>query len=70
MNELGGAAYITEMYEGRSDLGNYAPFDGAKFSDCGAIQCLTVQAGRHLDLDTLGPADFSEFERCLSKKRL
>ena len=28
MNELGGAAYIIEMYVGRSDLGNYAPGDG------------------------------------------
>lgn len=39
MKELGGAAYFTSMYEGRSDLGNDQPGDGARFSGCGAIQC-------------------------------
>lgn len=39
MKELGGAAYFTEMYENRSDLGNYQPGDGARYSGCGAIQC-------------------------------
>ena len=39
MKEIGDAAYFTKMYEGRSDLGNNQPGDGAKFSGCGAIQC-------------------------------
>lgn len=39
MKELGGAAYFTEMYENRDDLGNYQSGDGVRFSGCGAIQC-------------------------------
>ena len=39
MREIGSTAYFTSMYEGRSDLGNTQPGDGARFSGCGAIQC-------------------------------
>ena len=39
MKEIGDNAYFTKMYEGRSDLGNNQPGDGARFSGCGAIQC-------------------------------
>ena len=39
MKEIGDTAYFTKMYEGRSDLGNNQPGDGARFSGCGAIQC-------------------------------
>lgn len=39
MKEIGDVAYFTKMYEGRSDLGNNQPGDGARFSGCGAIQC-------------------------------
>ena len=37
MKEIGGPSYFSEMYENRSDLGNYLPGDGARFSGCGAI---------------------------------
>ena len=39
MKEIGDNAYFTKMYEGRSDLGNNQPGDGARFAGCGAIQC-------------------------------
>jgi len=39
MKECGSTAYFTAMYEGRSDLGNTQPGDGARFSGCGPIQC-------------------------------
>ena len=37
MKEVGSDAYFTANYENRSDLGNYLPGDGIKFSGCGAI---------------------------------
>ena len=37
MKEIGSAQYFSEMYDNRTDLGNYLPGDGAKFSGCGAI---------------------------------
>ena len=36
--EIGDADYFRKMYEGRSDLGNTQPGDGARFSGCGPIQ--------------------------------
>ena len=38
INEYGGNEYFTEMYEGREDLGNYYPGDGARYHGRGFIQ--------------------------------
>jgi predicted chitinase len=38
INEYGGDAYFTKMYEGRKDLGNTKPGDGARYHGRGFIQ--------------------------------
>ena len=38
INEYGGEAYFTKLYEGRADLGNTRPGDGARYHGRGFIQ--------------------------------
>ena len=52
MKEIGSTAYFTQMYEGRSDLGNTQSGDGARFSGCGAIQ-VTGRANTQSSYDYL-----------------
>lgn len=63
INEFGDAAYFTRMYEGRKDLGNTQPGDGARFHGRGFIQ-LTGRAnyliyGRALNIDLVSNPDLA-----------
>jgi NlpC/P60 family len=39
LKEIGDNAYFTRLYEGREDLGNNQPGDGAKYCGRGLVQC-------------------------------
>jgi predicted chitinase len=63
IHEYGGDSYFTRMYEGRRDLGNIEPGDGARFHGRGFIQ-LTGRAnyqsyGRKLGVDLESDPDLA-----------
>ena len=63
IHEYGDTAYFTRMYEGRADLGNTQPGDGARFAGRGFIQ-LTGRAnyttyGQRLGLDLVDNPDLA-----------
>jgi len=59
--ERGGAAYFTRLYEGRKDLGNTEPGDGARYHGRGFIQITGRENyrvfGTRLGLDLIGNPD-------------
>lgn len=63
IKERGGPAYFTKMYEGRSDLGNTEPGDGAKFRGRGYIQITGrlnyTNYGKAIGVDLVGNPDLA-----------
>jgi Chitinase class I len=63
IKERGGPAYFTKMYEGRVDLGNTEPGDGAKFRGRGYIQITGrlnyTNYGKAIGVDLVGNPDLA-----------
>jgi len=63
VRERGGPAYFTKHYEGRADLGNNQPGDGAKFFGRGYIQITGrgnySEYGREIGVDLIADPDLA-----------
>ena len=63
IKERGGPAYFTKLYEGRADLGNLQPGDGARFRGRGYVQITGranyVEYGRAIGVDLAGNPDLA-----------